>query len=65
MIVIRKLGHKNWMMTPHPQTGNPHYYATGNDALEELKRLLDLWPQCNSYDDFIDNKPDLPIKETS
>lgn len=53
------------MMTPHPQTGNPHYYATGNDALEELKRLLDLWPQCNSYDDFIDNKPDLPIKETS
>ena len=45
-------------MHPHPRPGKVHYFMNGQRALLELKRLLDLWPRCARYDDFLDGIPD-------
>jgi hypothetical protein len=58
MITIRKVGQGYWAMIPHPQSGKIAQYATGQEALDEIRRLSDLWPKCASYDDFIDGIPD-------
>lgn len=58
MTTIRKTMRGDWAMIPHPQTGKIARFATGQDALVEIQRLLDLWPRCASYDDFIEGVPD-------
>jgi len=58
-ILIRKVEPGRWLLYPHPQHRCIQFYATGDAALAEVTRLAELWPRCASWNDFVDNLPDV------
>jgi len=56
--VIRKVEPGRWLLYPHPQRAGIQFYETGEQAWAEVVRLVELWPRCASWDDFVDDIPD-------
>jgi hypothetical protein len=63
-VVIRKMRTGRWLIFSHPQGESIRSYPDGRAALAEVERLYALWPQCASWDDFVDNLPDTDIPLT-